>query len=98
VRVRNVERYEAAVLGFSGGRREKRYADAVAKLRAAISTEGLQPNGELTFARFDPPWKPGFLKYSEVIQPVAATESSPTQARSMKNLDGEKDLPRIVFV
>jgi hypothetical protein len=78
VRVRNVEPYEAAVLGFSGGWSEKRYADAVAKLRAAITAEGLEPNGELIFARFDPPWKPGFLKYSEVIQPVAATESVPT--------------------
>ncbi len=78
VRTRTVEPYDAAVIGFSGGWSEKRYADTAAKLNAAVTEAGLQPNGDLIFARFDPPWKPGFLKYSEVIQPVATTTNTPT--------------------
>ena len=73
VRVRHVEVYEAAVVSFSGGWSEKRFAEAATMLQAAIAEAGLKPNGEVIFARFDPPFKPGFLKYNEVIQPVAST-------------------------
>ena len=73
VRVRQVESYEAAVVGFSGGWSEKRFTDASSTLQAAILEAGLEPTGEVIFARFDPPFKPGFLKYNEVIQPVVST-------------------------
>jgi hypothetical protein len=73
VRVRHVEPYEAAVVHFAGGWSEKRFDDAATKLQQAIADAGFTPNGELIFARFDPPWKPGFLKYNEVIQPVVST-------------------------
>ncbi|NDA58234.1 MAG: heme-binding protein, partial [Actinobacteria bacterium] len=37
------------------------------ELRAALTKEGLTPIGALRIARFDPPWKPGLLRYNEVI-------------------------------
>jgi hypothetical protein len=37
------------------------------ELRAALTKEGLTPIGALRIARFDPPWKPGILRYNEVI-------------------------------
>jgi hypothetical protein len=73
VRVRHVEPYEAAVVSFSGGWSEKRFTEAATKLQAAIAEAGLEATGEVIFARFDPPFKPGFLKYNEVIQPVASS-------------------------
>jgi len=30
-------------------------------------TDGLRPVGNLYFARYDPPWKPGFLKHNEAL-------------------------------
>lgn len=72
VRVRHVEEYEAAVVSFSGGWNEQRFARASAKLLHAVAEAGLRAHGAPIFARFDPPWKPGFLKYNEVIQPVAS--------------------------
>lgn len=74
VRVRHVETYEAAVLGFSGGWSEKRFSDAAATLQAAIAAEGLVAVGEQISARFDAPWMLGFLKHNEIIQPVSAGE------------------------
>jgi hypothetical protein len=32
-----------------------------------LLTSGLETVGNLYFARFDPPWKPGFLKRNEVL-------------------------------
>jgi hypothetical protein len=70
VRVRAVEPYDAAVVGFSGGWSQSRFQTAENRLRDAVLTAGLEPSGDAIYARFDPPWKPGFMKYSEVILPV----------------------------
>jgi hypothetical protein len=80
VRTRHVEEYEAAVVGYSGSWSEKRYAEIAAALQVAIAEAGLTPAGEVIFARFDGPWKPGFLKYNEVIQPVTTSVARETSA------------------
>jgi hypothetical protein len=36
-------------------------------LRSALARDQRTFSGEPTYARFDPPWKPSFLKYSEVL-------------------------------
>jgi len=38
-----------------------------AELREALAKVKLTPVGSLRIARFDPPWKPGFMRYNEVI-------------------------------
>lgn len=56
---------------FSGGASSARFSDQGARLLAAVRSVGLDPVGELTYARFDPPWKPGFLRHNEVLVEVA---------------------------
>lgn len=72
VRTRLVPAGSVAALRFSGGSNEERYADRAAELLAAVSRAGLEPVGDVSFARYDPPWKPGFLKRNEALVRLAA--------------------------
>jgi hypothetical protein len=56
-----------AALGFRGGWNEQRFREQETALRSALARDQRTFSGEPTYARFDPPWKPGFLKYSEVL-------------------------------
>lgn len=66
---------DAAVVRFSGSWREDRMRRYAQQLRDALNREGISTVGEVTFARFDPPWKPGFLKRTEAIIDLAAPYS-----------------------
>jgi len=44
-------------------------------LMAAVRASGLTPVGETYYARFDPPWKPGFLRHNEALVEVMSAES-----------------------
>lgn len=57
---------------FSGTARTSRFADQGAVLVAAVRAAGLDPMGEVYYARFDPPWKPGFLRHNEALIEIAA--------------------------
>jgi hypothetical protein len=46
-------------------------------LQAALTLAGLTPVGPPRFARFDPPFKPWFLRHNEVIQDVQEPSSAP---------------------
>lgn len=62
--------HRAAAMRFSGGWSEvraRRYADA---LRNAVREAGLETVGPVRYARFDPPWKPPFMRHNEVIVEV----------------------------
>lgn len=39
-------------------------------LLSALAGSPWWPNGEIRWARFDPPWKPAFLRHNEVVVPV----------------------------
>jgi hypothetical protein len=67
VRTRVVPAGRVAALRFSGGSNEDRYADRAADLLAAVGRAGLVPEGDVFFARYDPPWKPGFLKRNQAL-------------------------------
>ena len=67
VQVVTVPPKRIAALGFRGGWSESRFAEQSMKLLAALQRDGLSWRGEPSYARFDPPWKPGFLKYSETL-------------------------------
>jgi SOUL heme-binding protein len=56
-----------AVRSFSGSWNEQRFENEGNLLLAALVREELEPVGNLYWARFDPPWKPGFLKRNEVL-------------------------------
>jgi hypothetical protein len=57
----------AAAKRFSGGWNEERFAKEGELLVNAVKAAGLKSIGDIYLARFDPPWKPGFLKRNEVI-------------------------------
>jgi hypothetical protein len=61
---------------YRGGWSEARRAEEEARLEGARLREGLTALSAPVWARFDPPWKPGFLKHNEVWIEVAAP---PTQ-------------------
>lgn len=71
--VAEVPRRQVAVLRFSGGLSEVRARESEQQLRRAVSTSGLTPEGEVFFALYDPPWKPGFLRRTEALVVVQGT-------------------------
>ncbi len=64
---KKVPAHHAAVLKYSGSWSDKLLAEKEAELRTAVAKAGLQTTGNVYFARFDPPWKPWFLKRNEVL-------------------------------
>jgi hypothetical protein len=55
-----------AVLRYSGTWSQKNYDEHLEKLRAALQREGLEAAGEPTWARYDPPWTPWFMRTNEL--------------------------------
>jgi hypothetical protein len=70
VHLRAVPASLAGALRFSGRWRETRYEQHVEELRAALAAAGLTALGSPRFARFDPPFKPWFLRRNEVLLDV----------------------------
>jgi len=67
VTTRTVPGHDAAALRFRGGWSEKGFKARGDELRGKVSAAGLEPVGDVYFARFDPPWMPGILKHNEVL-------------------------------
>ena len=67
VTLRTLAEQLAAVLPFTGMTTASKIQEKESELRLALANENLTPIGTLRIARFDPPWKPGFLRYNEVI-------------------------------
>ena len=59
-----------AALTYSGTWSRERYEEKKVSLKALIQRKGLQVVGEPIFARYDPPFKPWFLRRNEVLIPV----------------------------
>lgn len=70
VRIRAVPGRLAAATRYSGRWSESAYRRRLADLGSAIARADLVPTGEPRFARFDPPFKPWFLRRNEVVQDV----------------------------
>jgi len=56
-----------AVLRFDGGRTAENEASAIEKLKAWLEAEKLTGKAAPTFAYYDPPWTPTFLRRNEVM-------------------------------
>lgn len=67
VKIIEVATHLAAARRFSGSWNQERFDLEGQKLISELLTSGLETVGSLYFARFDPPWKPGFLKRNEVL-------------------------------
>lgn len=71
VNTKIVAAHDAAVLKFGGSWSTKLLASKEAELRKLVADTGLETAGNIYFARFDPPWKPWFLKRNEVMIALA---------------------------
>lgn len=71
VRMTAVPARTVAVHRFSGSARGDRFAEHGQRLIAAVWDAGLEPIGPLSYARFDPPWKPGFMRHNEAMVELA---------------------------
>ena len=67
VKVIEVPEHLAAAKRFSGSWNQDKFDLEGKKLVSELLSSGLETVGSLYFARFDPPWKPGFLKRNEVL-------------------------------
>ncbi len=65
--LRQVPARRVAALRYSGTWSESRYLEHLQTLRAAMEREGLEPVGEPVWARYDPPYKPWFLRTNEIL-------------------------------
>jgi len=69
--VREVPGSLTAVASFTGRWTEASYLEHVRELQAAIAADGLTAVSGPRFARFDPPFKPWFLRRNEIHIDVA---------------------------
>ncbi|MEH0843075.1 heme-binding protein [Micromonospora sp. CPCC 205711] len=70
ITVREIPDQLAAAMRFSGRWTERSFGERATALGRAVTAVGLQPTGAIRYARFDPPWKPWFLRHNEVVLPV----------------------------
>lgn len=74
VRLRTVPESLAAVIRFNGRWSAARYAQHLQSLKIALSEAGLASIGAPRFARFDPPFKPWWLRHNEIVLDLSRPE------------------------
>ena len=70
VQLRAVPAFRAAVIRYSGFWSEERYDEHLRELRSWIAGQGLEIAGDPVWARYDPPFKPWFMRRNEILVPV----------------------------
>jgi len=70
ITIRELPAQDMAARTFSGRWSERSYREQLTALRRDVAAGGLEVVGPPRYARFDPPWKPGFLRRNEVLLPV----------------------------
>lgn len=73
--LRTIPSQTAAALRFSGRWSQRSYDQHAERLLQAVAGAGIEVDGPLRFARFDPPWTPWFLRRNEVVVPVVPPAS-----------------------
>lgn len=59
-----------AVLRYSGTWSERNFRDHLRTLQVAMADEKIDPAGAPEWARYDPPFKPWFMRTNEILIPV----------------------------
>lgn len=67
VQLRVVPAKQFAAIQYSGTWSVPNYEEHLAGLKAAMKREGLTAKGEPVWARYDPPYKPWFLRTNEIL-------------------------------
>jgi hypothetical protein len=71
VKLRELGREKCAVISFKGRATAELSAKKVAELRASAAKANISLSDETRICRFDPPFKPGFLHYNEIVIPLS---------------------------
>ena len=71
VRFREIPARTVAALRYSGNWSEVRYLEKLGAPRGAMARAGLRAAGEPIWARYDPPFKPWFLRTNEILVEIA---------------------------
>ena len=72
VALRPISEHNAAALSFRGITTEAIVRKQENQLRAVLANHNIPIAGPMRVARFDPPWKPGFMRHNEVIVPISS--------------------------
>jgi hypothetical protein len=67
VRFREVAAQRLGAVRYSGRWTKNNYEENLAKLRNALRENGYEPVGEPVWARYDPPFKPWFMRRNEIL-------------------------------
>jgi len=70
VRLREIPAHRAVAIRYSGFWSEDRYREHLQELMAWIGQQGLETAGDPVWARYDPPFKPWFMRRNEILIPV----------------------------
>ena len=64
--IEKIEKYKAVVIKFSGYTTESKLENKTKELKMWAKQHKLNLIGAPIISRFDPPWKPGFLRHNEI--------------------------------
>lgn len=70
VELREKPAHKMAVIRYSGFWSEKNFMKNLLKLQAWMKEQGVEPNGEPVWARYNAPFVPWFLRRNEVMIPI----------------------------
>ena len=70
VKLRESNEEICAAIKFSGYTSRVRIKKFEDKLLSALKSQNIEITGKIRIARFDPPWKPGFIRHNELIVPI----------------------------
>jgi hypothetical protein len=65
--IEQVDAQRLAAIRYSGGWSRSGYEQQLARLSDTLLEHGMTPTGEPIWARYDPPYKPWFLRRNEVL-------------------------------
>lgn len=74
VQFREVSGQRLAAIRYSGRWTERNYEQHLAELRSILRQNGYEPVGEPVWARYDPPFKPWFMRRNEILTSFAPAE------------------------
>lgn len=70
VLIRQFDESYCAAISFRGNSTQDRVQKLDREFRAKLQKYEIEPIGETRLARFDPPWKPGFIRHNEIVVPI----------------------------
>ena len=71
VELRELAAEKCVALSFRGRATQELSAKKESELRALAAAKGMALAAETRICRFDPPFKPGFMMYNEIVIPVS---------------------------